>query len=119
MKCSMAGGLMRSRGTWLIAIACAGSSLPAQTPAPGKEVFDTRCAMCHGEDANGGEFAPGIVTRIATRTDSEIDAVIRGGLPNRGMPEVQMSDQARGDLIGYLRTLRAPRRGEVAATPVT
>jgi hypothetical protein len=53
--------------------------------------------MCHGEDGNGGEFAPGIVTRIATRTDAEIAAVVRDGLPNRGMPEVQLSDQARAD----------------------
>src|SRR5437016_1971730 len=113
-----------SAGAWLIAIACAGSSLPAQTPGSGqpmrgKQVFDTRCAMCHGEDGNGGEFAPGIVIRIATRTDSEIAAVVRDGLPNRGMPEVQLSDQARGDLIAYLRSLRSPRRGEMAAAPVT
>ena len=96
---------MRSASAWLIAIASVGSSLVAQTPGPGKQVFDTRCAMCHGEDGNGGEFAPGIVARIATRTDAEIAAVVRDGLPNRGMPEVQLSDQARGDLIAYLRTL--------------
>src|SRR5438477_481227 len=110
---------MRSASAWLIAIFSAASSLTAQTPNPGKQVFDTRCAMCHGEDANGGEFAPGIVTRIATRTDSEIAAVVRNGLPNRGMPEVQLGDQALGDLIQYLRILRPPRRGEIAATPVT
>src|SRR4051794_10462997 len=110
---------MRSAISRLTVMAFAAASLPAQTPAPGKQVFDTRCAVCHGEDANGGEFAPGIVTRIAPRTDSEIAAVIRNGLPNRGMPEIQLSDQALGDLIAYLRTLRPPRRGEVQATPVT
>ena len=85
---------MPSARAWLIVIASAAPILTAQTPNPGKQVFDTRCAMCHGEDANGGEFAPGIVTRIAARTDSEIGAVVRNGLPNRGMPEVQLSDQA-------------------------
>jgi alcohol dehydrogenase (cytochrome c) len=110
---------MFSASAWLIAIAAAGSSLVAQTPGAGKQVFDTRCAMCHGEDGNGGEFAPGIVVRIVTRTDDEIATVVRNGLPNRGMPEVQLSDQARGDLILYLRSLHPPRRGELAATPVT
>jgi len=110
---------MRSARAWLIVIASAAPILTAQTPNPGKQVFDTRCAMCHGEDANGGEFAPGIVTRIAARTDSEIGAVVRNGLPNRGMPEVKLSDQALGELIGYLRILRPPRRGEIASTQVT
>jgi alcohol dehydrogenase (cytochrome c) len=110
---------MRSASTWLILMLFAAASLPAQTPGTGKQVFDARCAICHGEDANGGEFAPGIVTRIAPRTDSEIAAVVRNGLPSRGMPEVQLSDQALGDLVAYLRTLRPPRRGELAAVPVT
>src|SRR5215813_8453359 len=68
---------MRSARAWLIVIDSAGPILTAQTPNAGKQVFDTRCAICHGEDANGGEFAPGIVTRIAARTDSEIGAVVR------------------------------------------
>src|SRR5947207_733361 len=110
---------MRSAISRLTVMAFAAGILPAQTPGPGKQVFDTRCAICHGEDANGGEFAPGIVTRIAPRTDSEIAAVVRNGLPSRGMPEIQLSDQALGDLIQYLRTLRPPRRGEIPAAPVT
>src|SRR3979409_171846 len=110
---------MRSTRTWLIAIASTAAGLQAQTPGPGKQVFDTRCAICHGEDANGGEFAPGIVTRIGPRPDADIAAVVRKGPPNRGMPEVQLSDQASGDLIAYLRTLRPPRRGEITAAPVT
>src|SRR6185369_16245110 len=105
-----------SASVWLIAIT-AGWSLLAQSP--GKQIFDARCAMCHGEDANGGEFAPGIVTRIGPRTDSEIASVIRNGLPSRGMPEIQLGDQPLADLIAHLRTLRPPRRGEMAAAPVT
>ena len=110
---------MRSASAWLIAMVSAGLSLPAQTPASGKQVFETRCAVCHGADGNGGEFAPGIVVRLAARTDSEIAAVVRNGLPNRGMPEVPLGDQALSDLVAYLRTLRPPRRGEMAATEVT
>jgi hypothetical protein len=35
------------------------------------------------------------------------------------MPEVQLSDQALGELIAYLRILRPPRRGEIALAQVT
>ena len=49
----------------------------------------------------------------------ELAATIREGLPNRGMPPVQMTDQERAELIEYLRTMRPPRRGEVSATKVT
>src|ERR1043166_4198335 len=104
---------------WFAAIISIGTCLLAQTPPPGTQIFDTRCAVCQGEDATGGDFAPGIVTRIPTRTDSELATVVPDGLPNRGMPPVDLSDQARGDLVAYLRSLRQPRRGELAAARVT
>ncbi|MEJ7605868.1 MAG: c-type cytochrome, partial [Bryobacteraceae bacterium] len=101
----------------LLIIAAGCSTLLAQTPRPGKRVFDTNCAMCHGDDANGGEFAPGILTRIANRTDSDVSSIIRDGLPNRGMPPVPLADEALLDLLTHLRGLRPPRRGEMAALP--
>jgi alcohol dehydrogenase (cytochrome c) len=59
------------------------------------------------------------VVRIPARTDAEIAMVIRDGLPIRGMPPVELSDQALADVVAHLRTLRPPRRGELAAAPVT
>ena len=103
----------------LAAIVGGAVSMPGQVSRAGKQLFDTRCAMCHGEDGNGGEFAPGIVNRLPARSDSELAATIREGLPNRGMPPVQMTDQERAELIEYLRTMRLPRRGELAAAKVT
>ena len=85
----------------------------------GKQIFDIRCAICHGEDGNGGEFAPGIVTRLPARSDSDLVATIRDGLPNRGMPPVKMSDAEQTELVHFLRTMRPPRRGELAASKVT
>jgi len=110
---------MRSLIIGLILPLLAGSILMAQTPASGKRVFESRCAMCHGDDGNGGEFAPGILTRIPARTDADLTTVIRDGLPNRGMPPVKLDDQSLATLIEYLRSLRPPRRGEMAATPLT
>ncbi len=110
---------MRSLIIGLILPLLAGSILMAQTPASGKRVFESRCAMCHGDDGNGGEFAPGILTRIPARSDADLTTVIRDGLPNRGMPPVKLDDQSLATLIEYLRSLRPPRRGEMAATPLT
>ncbi len=100
-------------------LACAMQSAWAQKPVPGKSLFETHCAMCHGGDGNGGEFAPGIVTRIVNRTDSDVKTVIVDGLPNRGMPPSQLSDPEVGSLLAYLRTLRPPRRGDMVPIEVT
>ena len=91
----------------------------AQASAPGKRVFEADCAVCHGADANGGEFAPGIVIRIATRSDADIKTVVREGLPNRGMPPVKISEQELDALVTYLRTLHPPRRGDMQPVEVT
>ena len=55
-------------------------------PNPGRELFASRCAACHGGDGNGGEFAPGIVTRLAALSDAEVASIVHNGVPARGMP---------------------------------
>src|SRR6266498_2709406 len=81
----------------------------AQQAHPGKAVFESRCAECHGADGNGGEFAAGIVTRIANRSDAEIASTINDGLPTRGMPAFNLDQPVREHLIAYLRTLHPPK----------
>ena len=50
--------MMRSAISWLVVMASAAANLPAQTPGAGKQVFDTRWAICHGEDdINTGKIA--------------------------------------------------------------
>src|SRR5262245_46268585 len=90
----------------------------AQSTSAGKQTFEARCASCHGADANGGEFAPGIITRIVNRSDSEIKTVILEGLPTRGMPPFKLTDKESGDLLAYLRSVRIPRRGDIAPVEV-
>ncbi len=83
----------------------------AQAPDAGRQVFVSRCAGCHGSDANGGELGPGISTRVPTRSDQDLTALFRQGLPAAGMPAfASLSDTETSDLIRYLRTLR-PRTG--------
>ncbi|MEJ7606822.1 MAG: PQQ-binding-like beta-propeller repeat protein [Bryobacteraceae bacterium] len=103
---------MFSKFRWLVLAGVAVcSDAVAQTNHLGKPLFEGRCAECHGGDGNGGEFAAGIVARIANRTDSDVATVIADGLPSRGMPAFKFSGDELGNLISYLRTLRPPRRG--------
>jgi len=99
-------------------LAAGGFTLLGQSDQPGRRVFEGNCAMCHGSDANGGEFAPGIITRIANLTDPEIKAIVADGIPGRGMPAFKLAESDANELVTYLRTIRAPRRGDLRAVPM-
>jgi alcohol dehydrogenase (cytochrome c) len=89
------------------------SVLLAVTPQdadPGRKVFETRCARCHGGDGNGGEMGPPIVQRLVTRDDEQLATFIREGLPARGMPPTVLPDEDMAALIKFLRTIE--RRSE-------
>jgi cytochrome c oxidase cbb3-type subunit 3 len=77
--------------------------------ALGKQVFEHRCAGCHGLDGRGGERAPDIATRAATQSQSDeaIAHTIRAGIPSAGMPAFAVLDDSslRG-LVAYLRFLQ-------------
>ena len=93
----------------------------SQTPDAGRQVFATRCAACHGTEGAGGELGPSIVARIPTRSDQDLEAVIKDGLPGAGMPAfASLSRTEVTDLIAHLRTLRpragGPKRADVALT---
>src|SRR5438128_2448172 len=95
----------------LVAALSFDSSAAAQSPEPGRQVFVTRCAGCHGSDGNGGELGPAIATRVPSRTDDDLMSVVRQGRPAAGMPAFpSVSDSDLAALITYLRTLR-PRNG--------
>ncbi len=78
----------------------------AQAPEAGRKQFESHCAACHGGDGNGGELGPGIVDRAANRSDRELAALIRGGIPAAGMPAFKMTDEEMPALVAYVRSLR-------------
>ena len=78
---------------------------------PGKQVFATRCAACHGTTGNGGEFGPNITDRVPSRTDDDLRTLLHNGLPGSGMPSFDsLSSQEVSDVIQFLRTLQ-PAQG--------
>ena len=83
----------------------------AQNVEPGRQVFASRCANCHGTGGGGGELGPSILARIPLRNDAELEAVIREGVSGAGMPAFPTLSKAEaGDLVAFLRTLK-PRAG--------
>jgi len=81
----------------------------AQAPDPGRQVFVSRCAGCHGTTGNGGELGPAIAARVPARTDQDLITLLRQGLPAAGMPAfANLTTTEATDLIGFLRTLRPP-----------
>jgi cytochrome c oxidase cbb3-type subunit III len=93
--------------------------------ADGRQLFEGRCAACHGLDGRGGERAPDIATRpvVQQRTDANLYEIIKGGIPNAGMPAFpSLDDGSVKALIAYMRLLQGkgpatmipgnPRNGE-------
>ncbi len=84
--------------------------LRAQDTAPGRLVFESRCARCHGGDGSGGDMGPPIRNRLAARTDEQLAKLIHEG--NGAMPPIPVVDAEMTPLIRFLRSLE-PRRREV------
>jgi alcohol dehydrogenase (cytochrome c) len=60
-------------------------------------------------------MGPGIATRIALKTDQELAALVRAGLPAKGMPAFQFPDVELRRLVAFVRTLgRSEARARVS-----
>ena len=89
------------------ALLAAASSSDAQTPDSGRRQYEKLCSRCHGGDGRGGEFGPAISTRLGPYSDRELAALIRQGLPGKGMPGVAVPDTEMRRLVAFVRTLRS------------
>ena len=77
--------------------------------ADGRQVFENRCAGCHGIDGRGGERAPDIASSAKTqrRSDSALAQIINNGIPAAGMPAFGTLDASTSRaLVKYLRFLQ-------------
>ena len=77
----------------------------------GKKLFQGMCGRCHGIDGTG-EAGPNLARPTLTRAadDESLRAIIRDGIPDRGMPRVRrMTDTELDQLVTYVRSLgRSP-----------
>lgn len=74
----------------------------------GQQIFESRCAGCHGLDGRGGERAPDIATSEKTqrRSDDELSRIIAGGVPGTGMPAFASLGSSLKNVVAYLRQLQ-------------
>lgn len=84
----------------------------------GQDLFSA-CAACHGLDGKGGEHAPNIATDPAVQkmTDEAILAIIRNGIPGKGMPGFGklLDDKQLIAVLNQLRLLqKAGNAGDVS-----
>jgi alcohol dehydrogenase (cytochrome c) len=102
----------------LVGVALSGA-LVAQNVEPGRKVFESRCARCHGADGAGGEMGPAIRERLTARDDRQIADLIKQGLPERGMPPSVVTDAELDHLMAFLRTIeRRPEAAPIVRTKV-
>jgi cytochrome c oxidase cbb3-type subunit 3 len=92
----------------------------------GKAVYDAHCTACHGANAGAGDRAPAIVIAGATsmrgeRSDAQILAIVRSGIPGTAMPAwgARLSNDELLKLGAYIHALRGtaldnPLPGDVA-----
>ena len=83
----------------------------AYAQADGRAAFQSRCSVCHGVDGNGGEHAPTILPALAAKSDDDLAAIVRKGVPAKGMPGFpQLAEDEVKELVAGMRSLQQRRR---------
>ncbi len=82
---------------------------PQSAPAAGA-MFAAQCAMCHGENGAGSQLVPEAADFTdpswqKSRTDEQIAAAIRGGVPGTSMPPFPALDE--NEVAALVRHVRA------------
>jgi len=73
----------------------------------GKQLFLGMCSRCHGVEGGGGE-GPNLNRPVLSRApdDQALAAVIRDGIPDRGMPKLRrFTDAELHAMVIYIRSL--------------
>lgn len=76
--------------------------------ADGGRLFRANCAVCHGAEGDqvpGIDLAHGKFRRA--KTDDDIAAIIRNGIPGTAMPPTNFNDSVALTVVAYLRTMGA------------
>jgi len=99
----------------MILIVCAAVAAGfAQDADPGRLIFESRCARCHGADGSGGDMGPNIHGRLASHSDEQLAQLFGEG--SGGMPPVAVTGEEFPNLVRFLRSLEPQRRPVVRIT---
>jgi alcohol dehydrogenase (cytochrome c) len=84
----------------------------------GRRAFAARCAQCHGADGAGGERGPDVTKPKRVRTEAELREFIRTGVPNAGMPPLNLPIREMDAVAAFTASLTARGQEAAAALPV-
>lgn len=102
--------MQRFAGGLLVLLLIGASSSSAQGTTEiekGKQLFLGMCSRCHGVEGGGGE-GPNLNRPVLSRApdDEALTAVIRDGIPDRGMPKLRrFTDAELHAMVIYIRSL--------------
>ena len=77
--------------------------------ARGKAIYDINCALCHGEDARGGDNGPNLIRGEVVMNDRNaelIGPVLRDGRAAEGMPKFNFTPAQVSDISAFLHSFR-------------
>jgi cytochrome c oxidase cbb3-type subunit 3 len=93
-------------------LAAQNQGISALGSAPGKPIYESHCAACHGLDGSGGE-APNIASApdVRAMSDAQLTQIVHDGLTG-GMPGFSGNLSAADitSVVSYLRDLQHPRQ---------
>ncbi len=92
----------------LIALVLSTIATAQQPPPDGKELYETRCVLCHAGDGAGTDRAPAILAYIVRSSADQLAAFLRTGVPDRGMPAFNLPSDETARLVQYIQTLPPP-----------
>lgn len=73
----------------------------------GRQLFLGMCSRCHGATGGGGE-GPGLTRLTQAHNDEELGAIIRDGIPERGMPRIRRFTASElSQMVGFVHSLGA------------
>jgi len=90
------------------------AAYPPRTPDPaavarGKKTYDVNCALCHGEDARGGDMGPNLIRGDVVLNDKNgelIGQVLQTGRLPEGMPKFDFTAAQTSDIAAFLHSFR-------------
>ncbi len=87
-------------------------------PAAGRKIFESQCALCHGQMGGGGR-GPSLTRPKLSKApdDAALKRVISEGIPPEMPGAWQLNPQDVSDVVSYVRSLSALPQETVAGDP--